>query len=311
MKAAKVTIGIPTYNRAKYLDEAIRSALQQTYANLEIIVSDNGSTDETSVVLSRYEDQRIVVVSHPENRGMVSNWNACLNHATGKFFLLLSDDDILEPAAIEMLIGGFSTDSNFLSYGQVQNIQESGDLYRTTIFNAPPSESGVSFISRILSGDSAAFPSATLFRTSDARDVGGYPDIGATTDFGLLSQLALKGEVSFTSKFVARYRTHGGAETFSCNAISSQLLLVNWIKESCLLPERQRVKLMRYSVLSVYRWGRYHAFRGNQNEYLHALALLQQFEHNAQLSIALRFFNLSAVRRIVEMRRALLSYVNK
>ena len=59
----KVSIGIPTYNRSSYLKTAIDSALCQTYNNLEIIVSNNGSNDDTIEVLSNYTDERLTVVN--------------------------------------------------------------------------------------------------------------------------------------------------------------------------------------------------------------------------------------------------------
>src|ERR1035437_5781020 len=96
-----VSIGIPTFNRRVYTLRAAKSALSQTYTKIEVIVSDNASTDDTIQHLSAIEDARLVILRHPENSGMVANFNSCLKAATGKLFLMLSDDDWLEPDAIE------------------------------------------------------------------------------------------------------------------------------------------------------------------------------------------------------------------
>jgi len=91
----KVSIIIPTYNRANYLPQAIESALAQDYPNLEVIVSDNCSTDKTPKVVKKYmNDKRFKYFRNKENIGMVRNWRkAVFEYATGDWFIILSDDD--------------------------------------------------------------------------------------------------------------------------------------------------------------------------------------------------------------------------
>jgi len=141
MNRPLVTIGIPTFNRSAYLAEAVQSAVNQSYRNLEIIISDNGSTDDTAAFLSKQKDERIVVIRHQENRGMVYNWNACLSRATGKYFLLLSDDDVLESNAVTVLMSKFCLGGVSLSYGQVRHFSDSGNDFRAERFIAPGIES--------------------------------------------------------------------------------------------------------------------------------------------------------------------------
>lgn len=93
----RVSIVIPTFNRAVYLETAISSALAQDYKDLEIVISDNASTDNTQLVSKVYcRDQRVKYFRNSENIGMVRNWQkAVFEYATGDWFLILSDDDIL------------------------------------------------------------------------------------------------------------------------------------------------------------------------------------------------------------------------
>lgn len=93
----KVSILIPTFNRVTYLKEAIDSALRQSYSNIEIIVSDNFSTDETPVLLSQYEQyENVRCYRNSINLGMVGNWRKMLyDYVEGDFFIMLSDDDVL------------------------------------------------------------------------------------------------------------------------------------------------------------------------------------------------------------------------
>ena len=100
-----VTIGIPTYNRAnRSLRSALKCALGQTYSNLEIVVSDNCSTDHTEDVVGSYRDSRIRYIRHQENIGPANNFNYCANVARGSFFQLFHDDDLIDSDFIETCI---------------------------------------------------------------------------------------------------------------------------------------------------------------------------------------------------------------
>jgi len=93
----KVSIIIPTFNRTEYLTQAIDSALKQDYPDLEVIVCDNASTDNTPEIIKIYlNNHRFKYYRNKQNIGMVANWRkALIEHATGDYFLILSDDDYL------------------------------------------------------------------------------------------------------------------------------------------------------------------------------------------------------------------------
>jgi glycosyltransferase involved in cell wall biosynthesis len=99
-----VTIGIPTYNRAALVKACVHSALTQTYQNIEVVVSDNASTDDTIAILKSFSDPRLRVVSNSENLGHVGNFNRCLREARGEYFVLLCDDNMIEPSFLEQCV---------------------------------------------------------------------------------------------------------------------------------------------------------------------------------------------------------------
>jgi glycosyltransferase involved in cell wall biosynthesis len=100
-----VTIAIPTYNRAdSYLREALQSAINQTYQNVEIIVSDNYSADDTEGVVKSFGDSRIRYFRQTKNIAANDNFNFCLKQAKGSYFLLLHDDDMIDTDFIETCI---------------------------------------------------------------------------------------------------------------------------------------------------------------------------------------------------------------
>ncbi|MEY2513161.1 MAG: hypothetical protein QOJ89_519 [bacterium] len=100
--APEVSIAIPTYNRRTKLERAIASALAQSHEDLEVVVTDNASSDGTDELLARLAaaDGRLRVVRQSSNRGMVANLNAAFALAQGSYVMLLSDDDWLDPRCI-------------------------------------------------------------------------------------------------------------------------------------------------------------------------------------------------------------------
>ena len=98
---AKVSIVIPVYNAEKYLDECVRSALDQTYADTEVIAVDDGSTDSSAEILGGYAD-RVRVFCKP-NGGTASALNRGARKMSGEWFKWLSADDLLRPRCIEVL----------------------------------------------------------------------------------------------------------------------------------------------------------------------------------------------------------------
>jgi GalNAc5-diNAcBac-PP-undecaprenol beta-1,3-glucosyltransferase len=99
-----VSLVIPTYNRARLVRRAIASALSQTHRDVEVVVVDDGSTDETPAVLASLDDPRVRHVRHPVNRGVNGAKNTGLDNARGDWIGMLDSDDELVPEAIEVLL---------------------------------------------------------------------------------------------------------------------------------------------------------------------------------------------------------------
>lgn len=104
-----VTVAIPTYNRADLsLPTAIRCALNQTYDNIEIIVADNASTDQTPELMKSFNDDRIIYYRHDTNLGKINNMNFCLEKARGEYFLMYHDDDLIDADLVETCMRGIN-----------------------------------------------------------------------------------------------------------------------------------------------------------------------------------------------------------
>ena len=100
-KTPLVSVIIPTYNRANLLKRAIKSVLDQTYKNLEIIIVDDGSTDNTKDIVKTFSDPRIQYIRLPENRGVSSARNMGIKKSRGDFIAFLDSDDEFLPEKLE------------------------------------------------------------------------------------------------------------------------------------------------------------------------------------------------------------------
>ena len=101
MKQPLVSVCIPAYNNAGYIKDTIESILSQTYKNLELVVVDDNSSDNTWEVISSIPDGRLKVFRNEENLGMAGNWNRCMSLTRGEFVKLICADDRIDRDAIE------------------------------------------------------------------------------------------------------------------------------------------------------------------------------------------------------------------
>ena len=90
-----VSVCIPTYNGAAYLSQCLDSVMQQTCQSMEILVVDDGSSDDSGAIAQRYEgvDRRVRVIANKEHLGLVENWNRCVDLANGEWIKFVFQDD--------------------------------------------------------------------------------------------------------------------------------------------------------------------------------------------------------------------------
>jgi glycosyltransferase involved in cell wall biosynthesis len=218
-----VSVLIPTLNRAAYLRAALASVRAQSHAALEILVGDNASADATPGVVREAisADRRVRSVRHAHNIGMVGNWNALSALASGDFVLVLSDDDILLPTAIERLLEPLRDPSVALSYCRVTYLNADGSI-RGAGRRAPRRESGASFIRASLEGAREVWPSAMLYRR-DVRVLHPYADIGTAADLLHRLALATRGDVAWIESPLVRYRVHAESLSSSYTTVRDSL----------------------------------------------------------------------------------------
>lgn len=130
MNQVKVSIGLPVYNGADYLEAAIQSVLNQTFTDFELIISDNGSTDGTQEICEAFQakDNRVKYYRQPENLGASKNFNFTVDAANASYFAWLSHDDYLAPEYIEKCFNILNEEPEVvLCFAQAVFVDENND----------------------------------------------------------------------------------------------------------------------------------------------------------------------------------------
>lgn len=134
MKNPLVTIVTPSYNQSRYLEQTIRSVLDQDYPSLEYFIIDGGSTDSSVDIICRYEKQLSGWVSE-KDRGQADAINKGFQRASGEFIAWLNSDDIYQPGAIRKAIEAFQQHPEAgLVYGDVLSIDENSQSFNLQTF---------------------------------------------------------------------------------------------------------------------------------------------------------------------------------
>lgn len=131
-----VSILIPVYNRKEMSEEAIISALEQNYPEIEVIVGDNCSTDGTFEYLkSRFEDNpKVILFQNERNLGPVGNWKECLKRSSGKYIKILWSDDLMDPSFVDRSVKEMEADPTVsFAYSSVVCFENKSDLTQAYI----------------------------------------------------------------------------------------------------------------------------------------------------------------------------------
>jgi teichuronic acid biosynthesis glycosyltransferase TuaG len=138
----RISIIMPAYNAAQYINEAIQSVIDQTYTHWELLVINDGSTDQTLQIIEQFDDERILVFTQEKNHGVSAARNLGLKQVKGEFICFLDADDILPPCSLLSRVQIFENpEVNFVD-GQVDFIKDTHivRIYRPSLINKNPQE---------------------------------------------------------------------------------------------------------------------------------------------------------------------------
>lgn len=220
-----VSVLVPTYNGARYLVEALESAQRQTYANLEILVRDDGSEDASAHIVESFcaRDRRFTYIPSAGRRlGGTGNMVELLGAASGEFVKYLHQDDVLEPRCIERLVRPLCFDDSLtMATSARHRIDESGEILPVTLIAYLPLRErnvklgGIDVIREMVTtlNNKLGEPSVALFRNGVVAPECAFVLDGVTysymNDVALWTNLLLAGDLSWHAQPLSRFRAHG------------------------------------------------------------------------------------------------------
>ena len=125
----RVSVIIPTYNRARFIAETVQSVLDQTFTDFEIVIVDDGSTDNTREVMGSFQDSRIKYI-YQKNNGVCIARNNAINASSGEYLAFLDSDDVLLRNSLEKRVEVLDRHPEVgFSYGQAYLMDEGGQVF--------------------------------------------------------------------------------------------------------------------------------------------------------------------------------------
>lgn len=214
-KKPLISVIIPNRNHSRYLGEAIESALAQTYENIEIIICDNCSTDNSLEVAMKYLDRGVIINKNPINI-INNNYSVLASLATGKYFILLCADDIIKPSFIERAVSIMEEHSN-IGYVHCERdyIDETGNITELDpFFNCSFISSGESMLPIYMLTEVGQAAQALIRRTSFDL-VGGHDTETnhANIDRELWFRLSMVSDYAYIREKMSFIRVHNSSET--------------------------------------------------------------------------------------------------
>ncbi|TET98119.1 MAG: glycosyltransferase [Candidatus Stahlbacteria bacterium] len=243
MKKPKVSVIIPTYNRANMIEETIQSVLNQTFQDFEIIIVDDASTDDTERIIKNIDDDRIRYLRHERNKGGSAARNTGIMKARGKYIALFDSDDVWVKEKLERQIDVIENSKLYpgVVYSGVKYIDSNGRWKGTVV----PFFKG-NIHSYLLEENIVLGGGSTALIRKDCFDKAGLFDENFTSrhDLDLWIRIARKYNFDYVKTPLVYIRIHKNRITEDLNMkINSRKLLFNKIYDEL---KRDRRKIARY-----------------------------------------------------------------
>lgn len=201
----KITVLIPVYNRAQYVTAAIDSMLRQSFTNFELLLIDDGSTDDSVQRIQTYTDPRIRLVCNERNRGIPHTRNRGLALARGEYVAMLDSDDVATPERLAQQVAFLDRHRDYAVIGSWVRVMNEMHRRPRPIGILPVAAADVQ--SRLLFHCSLS-QSSIMARTSVLRDCGYREDFPVSSDFELWVRLAKIAKLANLPQFLVDRRLH-------------------------------------------------------------------------------------------------------
>ncbi|QXE20237.1 glycosyltransferase [Clostridium sp. 001] len=212
-----VSVCIPVYNGEKYIKYTIDSVINQTYKNLEIIICDNCSTDDTVKIVESYNDKRIKLYNNESNIGYTNNVNKCAELSNGKYIKYVYADDTIDKNCIQEMVTVMEKNPDVTLCGvNFCHINEKNEVISEPILhmNSEKYPSKVFFKALVINGNIVGCPSNVMIRKKSFKSIGLFSqEFKYVGDYNVWIKLCKLGNYYFINRKYMYIRTHGKSLT--------------------------------------------------------------------------------------------------
>jgi len=244
MKKNKVTVIIPTYNRAYIISKSIESVLNQTYDNIELIIVDDGSSDNTEEVVNSFNDDRIKYYKLKKNGGTAVARNYGIDKATGEYIAFQDSDDIFRPNKIELQMDNLIKNKSVMDFCKIC-IHEGENIYYVPTKEEDKQLKKISLVDKLCQNNVVSTQSI-LIKTSIVKNYGFDPDIPNTDDYDLALRVAIDNKVSYTQEALVDLYRQTDSITYSKE--KSQKSAISMLRKNYKLSDEQIKILYDYLI---------------------------------------------------------------
>lgn len=209
-----VSVVIAVYNGGNLLIKSIDSILKQSYSNLEIILVNDGSTDDSSTVIRSVDDDRIKLLENGENRGLIYSLNYGIQQATGDVIVRMDADDIALPNRIKHQVEVLKRDPSLVAVGSWITLIDEND-YPIGQWEYPETHTTIKW--NQLFNSAMAHPSIMFLKSAFNKTDGYSVDYKYAEDYELWSRLGAVGKLYNIQAPLILYRVHSGSVSQSSN----------------------------------------------------------------------------------------------
>lgn len=273
VSTSQVSVCIPTFNGAGTIRQAVLSVLGQTHQNIEVVISDDGSTDATIESIRSIHDKRIRILEPVPRTTAAANWNRCVRESKSNLIKVMGQDDILYPECLRIELESMAASQAVLCFSRRDVISQRGRILFKD--HGPRLHAGsydiLELLPRIVRSGSNPIgePVAAMFKRTNFLQAGGFKG-NYVIDVDMWIQLLDQGPAIFTAQTLSAFRV--GDRSWSHQLRTSQaretvklynsqmikhphvVSRLSWTRGLCLAYIKQLLRVPAISILNFIRW---------------------------------------------------------
>lgn len=251
-----VSILIPSYNAEKTIKKCIECCINQTYKNIEIVIIDDCSIDDTVKIIESFKDTKIEFIKNKCNLGMSGNWNECIKHANGEYIQFLHCDDVIKNNCIEEKMKCITKNNNInMVFCDTEIINENNKaIFKRHYCNNDAIFDGYklahkSFKQANIFGE----PSNVLFKKNILEKTGVFSNTKYSTDWEMWLKISCFGNVGYVNQYLTQYRISSTNLTSSFNISNilddDKTMICNLNEYEYLDLSKKEIAIHRFNIL--------------------------------------------------------------